>query len=83
MGVLSILLADGSRDDGLGHSSFAVLVHLSPFASVSIVNSSGRSCSGHQRLHLIELGFEGQHFRVVVIGGVHDHYQETCLGGPS
>jgi hypothetical protein len=41
MGVVSILLADGARDDGLGHSSFAILVHSSPFASASITGSSG------------------------------------------
>ena len=30
MGVVSILLADGARDDDLGYSSFAILLHLSP-----------------------------------------------------
>ena len=58
MGVVSILLADGSRDDVLGHSSFDFLVHSSPFASVSITGSSVRRCSVHQRLYLSELGSE-------------------------
>ena len=50
MTVMSILLADGACDDGLGHSSFAILVHSSPFASASIAVSSGRSSSGHQHV---------------------------------
>ena len=39
LGVVSILLADGARDDGLGHGSFAILVHSSPFVSVSSAGS--------------------------------------------
>ncbi len=40
LGVVSISLADGARDDDLGHGSFSILVYSSPFASVRSAGSS-------------------------------------------
>ena len=73
------------REDGLRQGSFAILVPSSPFAVASSAGSSrggssrgGRSISGHQRSHLSNLGFEGRHFRGVVIGGAG---KESCSVG--
>jgi hypothetical protein len=49
MGVVSILLADGTRDDDLGYSSFTILLQSSPFAIANITGSSDRSSSGVRR----------------------------------
>ena len=70
VGVVAILLAHRTRDDGLGHISFAVLVRLSPFAMASSTVSrmrGGSSSSSYERSHMSELSFECQHLRGVVI----------------
>jgi hypothetical protein len=50
MGIVSIFLADGARDDDLGHGSFGIVVHASPFASERRTDGSCRSSSDHQAL---------------------------------
>ena len=59
MGIVSIFLADGACDDGLGDGSFGIVVPSNPFVSVHSAGSSGRNRSGpqdcHQGFHLSEL----------------------------
>ncbi len=82
LGVVSILLSDGARDDGLGHGSFAILVHSSPFASVSSAGSSCRSSSGLQRAQLSELSSHCHHLRVVIIGGAGKKSRSVGIDRP-
>ena len=82
LGVVSIFLTDGARDDGLGHGSFAILVHSSPFASVSSAGSSCRSSSCLERAQLSDFSFHGHHFSGVIIRGAGKKNRSVGLDRP-